>query len=104
MTASTRAALDSYVVVHSGDRGEGAPKETLVELAIPADAYDKGAGSAVPIRREFNLAPGHYQARLLLRDRASGAHGERTPRVRGAAPERPADVDPHADGQRSVGG
>ncbi len=69
------AALDSYVVVHSGGRGEGAQKETLVELAIPADAYDKGAGSAVPIRREFNLAPGRYQARLLLRDRASGRMG-----------------------------
>jgi len=68
-------ALDSYVVVYGRESGEVASKETLVEAAIPADRFPAVERSGLPIRREFALAPGHYQARLLLRDRASGALG-----------------------------
>lgn len=68
------AQLDSYVVVHGRDSGTVASQESLVELAVPADAFDRVKG-AVPILREFALPPGRYQARLLVRDRTRGLAG-----------------------------
>lgn len=69
------ATLDSYVVVHSRDSGGLQRDERVVELAMPSAAFEQAGRMGVPIRREFSLTPGRYQATLLLRDRASGLLG-----------------------------
>ncbi len=69
------ASLDSYVVVHGRDNGAVEKQEALVELAVPAEAFPQVTRSGLPIRRTVALAPGVYQARLLLRDRATGLVG-----------------------------
>jgi VWFA-related protein len=65
------ATLDSYVVVHGRDSGERHGGERLVELNMPADVFELARRTGVPIRREFSLSPGGYQATLVLRDRAT---------------------------------
>lgn len=42
---------------------------------MPSAAFEQAGRMGVPIRREFSLTPGRYQATLLLRDRASGLLG-----------------------------
>ena len=75
-TAGTyTATLDSYVVLHERDRGDVQRDERVVELAMPSAAFEQARRAGVPIRREFSLTPGRYQATLLLRDRASGLLG-----------------------------
>ena len=69
------AALDSYVVIHDRDGDAIERNERLVELNIPADTFAQVAGRGMPLQREFSLDPGRYQARILLRDRASGTIG-----------------------------
>ena len=69
------AALDSYIVVHGRDGGDIQSQETLLELKMPPPVFEHMRRSGVPVSREFSLAPGRYQARLLLRDRASGLLG-----------------------------
>jgi VWFA-related protein len=68
------ATLDSYVVVSSRDKGAIEKQETRLDLDMPSAVFDK-VERGVPIRREFSLDPGVYQARLLLRDRASARLG-----------------------------
>lgn len=70
-----QAALDTYVVIHGRDNGALERNETRLDLDVPAEAWGQVAGAGVPIRREFSLAPGFYQARLLVRDQASGLLG-----------------------------
>lgn len=69
------ANLNAYVVVHGRDTGSVDSQETRLELSLPAEVYQVVARTGVPIRREFALAPGHYQARLLVRDERSGLLG-----------------------------
>ena len=69
------AKLDTYVVVYGLDTAEPERQQTQIDLALPADAYPQIARSGVPIRREFALAPGRYQARLLVKDLATGLIG-----------------------------
>jgi len=69
------ASLDSYIVVYALAAGKPERQETRLDLALPAEAYREVERSGVPIRREFTLAPGQYQARLLVKDRASGLMG-----------------------------
>jgi VWFA-related protein len=69
------AALDTYVVVHGRESGQVYRQEKLVELAVPADRWEQVKRGGIPLRREFELAPGVYQARLLIRDRATGRLG-----------------------------
>jgi VWFA-related protein len=68
------AQLDSYVVVHGRDSGAVATQESLVEVSVPVEAFDR-VKTGVPIQREFALPPGRYQARLLVRDRKRGQAG-----------------------------
>ncbi len=70
-----QAALDTYVVVHGRETGALERNETRLDLDVPAAAWAQVSGSGLPIRREFSLAPGAYQARLLVRDQASGLMG-----------------------------
>jgi hypothetical protein len=69
------ATLDSYVLVHDRSRDSLERNERLIELNVPVDAFAQVLQSGIPIQREFALAPGHYQATLLVRDRATGMLG-----------------------------
>ena len=69
------ATFDSYALVHDRDRDSLERSEKLVELNIPADAFAQITRTGIPIQREFSLAPGRYQATVLLRDRATGTIG-----------------------------
>ena len=69
------AVLESYVVVSARDTGENVHREKLIELSLPADIKQRLESSWLPIVREFDLVPGVYQARLLLRDRQGGRIG-----------------------------
>lgn len=67
--------LDSYVVVSARSTGENLHRERLIELSLPPEVKQQLQSSWLPIVREFELAPGVYQARLLLRDRPGGRIG-----------------------------
>jgi len=67
--------LESYVVVSARDTGENVHREKTIELSLPPEAKAQLETSWLPLVREFDLAPGVYQARLLLRDRQSGRMG-----------------------------
>jgi VWFA-related protein len=67
--------LESYVVVSARDTGENVHREKLIELSLPAEVKQQLESSWLPIVREFDLVPGVYQARLLLRDRNGGRVG-----------------------------
>jgi VWFA-related protein len=69
------AVLETYAVITPRDAGEPELAEKLVELAVPADAWTRLEQEGLPLYREFQLGPGRYQARLLVRDRASGRLG-----------------------------
>lgn len=68
------AVLETYVVA-ARDSGENFSQEKLVELSLPADVYARIEQTRLPLFRDFSLPPGEYQARLLVRDRASGRLG-----------------------------
>lgn len=70
-----QAALDTYVVINGLDGGKPERNETRLDLDVPAEAWPQVSARGIPIRREFSLAPGAYQARLLVRDQASGQMG-----------------------------
>jgi VWFA-related protein len=67
--------LESYVVVSARGTGENVHREKLIELSLPSDVKQRLERSWLPILREFELIPGVYQARLLLRDRQGGRLG-----------------------------
>ncbi len=69
------AKLHAYVVIHGRDNNLADRQETLLELALPEDVYRGVLRTGVPIRREFKLPPGQYQARVLVREEASGLIG-----------------------------
>jgi VWFA-related protein len=66
--------LETYVVV-ARDNGENANQEKLVELSLPDDVHARLEKSGLPLFRDFTLAPGEYQARLLVRERSGGRLG-----------------------------
>lgn len=68
-------ALESFVLISSRDTGENQHQEKLIELSLPPDVKAQVEASWLPVMRDFRLAPGVYQARLLLRDRNSGRSG-----------------------------
>ena len=67
--------LESYMVIAARDTGENFHREKTIELSLPAEARQQLEASWLPVVREFDLAPGVYQARLLLRDREGGRVG-----------------------------
>ena len=70
-----QGALETFVVVTSRETGEQHKNEKLVELSLPPEARERLLARGLPVFRDFQLAPGVYQARLLVRDRASGRLG-----------------------------
>jgi VWFA-related protein len=69
------AAFDTYVVVHGRDSGQLYKQEKLLEMDVPEQYWPQLKQTGVAIRRDFELPPGAYQARLLVRDKASGRLG-----------------------------
>jgi hypothetical protein len=69
------ATLDSYVLVHDRARGSLERNERVVEVNVPEAAWVELADRGIPLQREFDLAPGHYQATVLVSDRNTGAVG-----------------------------
>ena len=68
-------ALETFVLVSSRDTGESFHDERLLELSLPPEVKQALEATWLPFQREFQLAPGVYQARLLARDRRSGRVG-----------------------------
>jgi VWFA-related protein len=69
------AKLDSYVLVHDRDRDSLQRDEKLVEISLPPEVYQEAVKTGLPVVREFQLAPGHYQATVVLRDQKTGLLG-----------------------------
>ena len=70
-----KAVLETYVLVGQRETGELQRDERLVELDMPAPAFEQIRRTGLPIRRELALRPGHYFATIAIRDRASGLVG-----------------------------
>jgi VWFA-related protein len=70
-----QGALESFVVVASRDSGETFTSRRRIDLSLPPDVYAQVGRRWLPIVRSFELPPGTYQARLLLRDSRSGRVG-----------------------------
>lgn len=67
--------LDTYVVVSPREGGEGKRVEKHVDLSLPPDVLERLRAQGLPLLRDVELAPGTYQARLLVRDARGQALG-----------------------------
>jgi VWFA-related protein len=67
--------LDSWVVVQDAASGRAERDEHVIEISMPPAVLEQARRNGVPIRREFSLAPGHYAASLVVRERATGLLG-----------------------------
>jgi VWFA-related protein len=68
-------AIDTYVVITPRDGGETKRVEKRLDLALPPDLFERLRRNGLPVLRDFELPPGTYQARLLVRDAKGGALG-----------------------------
>jgi hypothetical protein len=68
-------ALETYVVVTPRAGGENERQEKRLDLALPAEVHARLLKEGLPLMRDFELQPGAYQARLLVRDPNGGAMG-----------------------------
>jgi VWFA-related protein len=64
-------ALETYTVVSSRETGDSVPDEKAVDIALPEAAYAQFRASGLPIFREFQLFPGAYDVRFVVRDKQS---------------------------------
>ncbi len=71
----SEAALESFAVITARDSGETFTTEKRIDLSLPHEVKERLGKSWLPILREFQLPPGVYQARLLVRDTRSGRVG-----------------------------
>jgi len=69
------AALDSFVLVAPFEGPGAQVVEKRVDLSLPPDLHARVLEAGLPILRDFELPPGLYQARLLVRDARGGAIG-----------------------------
>ena len=70
-----QGALESFVVVASRDTGETFTSRKRIELSLPPEVRAQMARGWLPIARDFELPPGTYQARVLVRDAETGRVG-----------------------------
>ncbi len=68
-------ALDTYALITARDTGVNIPNERRLDLSFPPDVRAQVAATWVPLYRNFELAPGTYQARLLVREDLTGKMG-----------------------------
>ena len=67
--------LDTYALVSPLEAGGVQIVEKRLDLSLPPDLHARLLKSGLPILRDFELASGRYQARLLVRDGRGGAMG-----------------------------
>jgi VWFA-related protein len=65
------AALETYAVVTPLGGGENKRVEKRADLSLPPDMLARLQAQGLPLIRDFQLEPGTYQARLLVRDERS---------------------------------
>ena len=68
-------ALDSFALVSPLEGGAAQMVEKRIDLSLPAEVHARLLTEGLPIMRDFELASGKYQSRLLVRDPQSGAMG-----------------------------
>ena len=68
-------ALDTYVVVTPREGGDVKRVEKRLDLALPPEMLERLQKEGLPLLRDFELPPGAYQARLLVRDARGAALG-----------------------------
>ena len=67
--------LETFVLVSPLEAGAPQIVEKRIDLSLPPDVHARLLAGGLPITREFELAPGRYQSRLLVRDARGGAVG-----------------------------
>ncbi len=70
-----QGALESFVVVASRDTGETFTSRKRIDLSLPPEVHAQMARGWLPIVRDFELPPGTYQARVLVRDATTARVG-----------------------------
>ncbi len=68
-------ALETFAVITGRDSGETFTSERRLDLSLPPEVKERVAKTWLPVVRDFQLPPGIYQARLLVRDPKSGRVG-----------------------------
>ena len=63
-----KGVLSTALLVSSRDSGETWHRERQVDLSLPPAFYQQIQERWLPLVRDFQLAPGTYQARLFVRD------------------------------------
>ena len=69
------AALHYLLVLAHRETGETFRYDQTVELKLPPAEREEMARSWLPIVRDFELGPGKYQAKIVVRDKATGRVG-----------------------------
>ncbi|MGH9889663.1 MAG: VWA domain-containing protein, partial [bacterium] len=65
--------VEAFFLISSRDTGENFHKQTSLDLSRPAELRARLGVPWLPVLREFDLAPGVYQSRVLVREK-NGAH------------------------------
>ena len=73
--ARFEGALETTFLVSARDSGETFHQERRLDLSLPPDVKARLEGTGIPVLRDFELPPGSYQARLLVKDPGSGRIG-----------------------------
>jgi VWFA-related protein len=67
--------LDTYALVSPLGSGGVQIVEKRIDLSLPPDLHARVLKTGLPIIRDFELASGRYQSRVLIRDARGGAVG-----------------------------
>jgi VWFA-related protein len=68
----SRDEIGTFFVVASRDTAGGESHRSSLDLNLPADALAHLRATWLPLQRDFELAPGVYQAKLAVRDANAG--------------------------------
>lgn len=69
------AALETFALVSPLEGGGAQVVEKRIDLSLPPEVHSHLLESGLPILRDFEVASGRYQARLLVRDARAGIVG-----------------------------
>jgi VWFA-related protein len=67
--------LEFLLVAANRDTGQYFRQDQKVDLKLPPDARERITRTWLPIVREFELSTGRYQAKIVVRDKATGRIG-----------------------------
>lgn len=68
-------AIETAFLVSARDTGESFHQERRFDLSLPPEVRAGLEKTGIPVVRDFELPPGTYQVRLLVRDAGSGQAG-----------------------------